>query len=140
MIGKNEEWHGTVDTTRWDAMRNAHNPNQGNARKVLCVCSAGLLRSPTIAWVLSNPPWSFNTRAAGIGSYALIPVSQVLLHWADQIVVADYRMVAIIEQMLKDYKLKGKQIVSFDIPDHYARMEPILITFAEEQAEKLLTR
>ena len=29
-------------------------------RRVLCVCSAGMLRSATMAWVLSNSPYNFN--------------------------------------------------------------------------------
>lgn len=33
-------------------------PSQGDFKKVLCVCSGGLLRSPTVAWVLSNPPFT----------------------------------------------------------------------------------
>lgn len=41
------------------------NSAQGRFRKVLCVCSAGVLRSPTAAWVFSNAPFNFNTRSAG---------------------------------------------------------------------------
>ena len=44
---------------------NSKNPYQGDFKKVLCVCSAGLLRSPTAAWVLSNAPFNFNTREIG---------------------------------------------------------------------------
>lgn len=69
---------------------NARNPYQGKYKHVLCVCSAGLLRSPTAAWVLSNEPYGFNTRAAGIDvGHALIPVDDVLIEWADEIVCMD---------------------------------------------------
>lgn len=69
---------------------NSHNEYQGKHKRVLCVCSAGLLRSPTAAWVLSNPPYNFNTRAAGIDvGHALIPVDDVLIEWADEIVCMD---------------------------------------------------
>lgn len=71
-------------------IHNAGNPYQGKFKRVLCVCSAGLLRSPTAAWVLSNEPFNFNTRAAGLdASHALIPVDDVLLAWADEIVCMD---------------------------------------------------
>jgi predicted protein tyrosine phosphatase len=69
---------------------NSKNPYQGKFKRVLCVCSAGLLRSPTVAWVLSNEPYNFNTRAAGIDvGHALIPVDDVLLEWADEVVCMD---------------------------------------------------
>jgi len=69
---------------------NSKNPYQGKYKRVLCVCSAGLLRSPTAAWVLSNEPFNFNTRAAGIDEgHALIKVDDVLLEWADEIVCMD---------------------------------------------------
>ena len=69
---------------------NSKNPYQGKYKRVLCVCSAGLLRSPTAAWVLSNEPYGFNTRAAGIDAgHALIPVDDVLIEWADEIVCMD---------------------------------------------------
>lgn len=44
---------------------NASNKFQGSYKRVLCVCSAGLLRSPTAALVLSKDPYNFNTRACG---------------------------------------------------------------------------
>lgn len=65
---------------------NSKNPYQGDAKKVLCVCSAGLLRSPTAANVLNNI-LGYNTRAAGVSlDHALIPVDEVLLEWADEVV------------------------------------------------------
>ena len=61
-------------------LANTHNHYQGDAKRVLCVCSAGLLRSPTAAFVLSQEPFGFNTRAAGIAEdFALIVVDDVLL-------------------------------------------------------------
>jgi predicted protein tyrosine phosphatase len=69
---------------------NCTNPYQGNTKKVLCVCSAGLLRSPTAAVVLSQEPFNYNTRAAGISTdYALVQVDDVLVTWADEIVCMD---------------------------------------------------
>lgn len=68
-------------------LANVNNPYQGSARRVLCVCSAGLLRSPTTAVVLANEPFNYNTRAAGTSDeFALVPVDQALLTWANEIV------------------------------------------------------
>jgi small subunit ribosomal protein S1 len=57
---------------------NVNNGFQGKFRHVLCVCSAGLLRSPTLAEILSQPPYNFNTRAVGIAKeFALIPIDML---------------------------------------------------------------
>ncbi len=62
----------------FNRLHNMRNPHQGSNKKVLCVCSAGLLRSPTLAWILSNEPFNFNTRAVGTSSeYALIVLDEV---------------------------------------------------------------
>lgn len=77
----------------------AANPYQGAFKRVLCICSAGLLRSPTAAVVLSQEPFNCNTRAAGIeDSYALIPVDDALMSWAQEVVCMTqqhYEMLAI---------------------------------------------
>lgn len=65
---------------------NTRNMYQTEAKRVLVVCSAGLLRSPTGANVLHRE-FGYNTRAAGSSEdFALIPVSEALIYWADEIV------------------------------------------------------
>lgn len=99
---------------------NCRNPGQGYYKKVLCVCSAGLLRSPTAALVLNQAPFNFNTRAAGIEeSYALIPVTEVLLYWADEIVCMTKQHQQMIQRKLEEF-LMTRRIVVLDIPDDYS--------------------
>jgi predicted protein tyrosine phosphatase len=103
-------------------LSNCHNPYQGNYKKVLCVCSAGLLRSPSVALVLSQEPFNFNTRAAGInGNFALIVVDQVLLEWADEIVCMNKGQQWTVKQMLDDFKMEVKKpfVKVLDIPDSF---------------------
>lgn len=67
-------------------LANVVNKYQTDAKRVLCICSAGLLRSPTLANVL-HQELGYNTRAAGSSEeYALIPISVALIYWADEIV------------------------------------------------------
>lgn len=108
-------------------MHNCTNPYQGKARKVLCVCSAGLLRSPTAAVVLAQEPWNFNTRSAGLREYALIPVDKILLHWADDIVCMEKWMVQELVTMTP------KIITCLDIPDNYEYMQPELVALIRER-------
>ncbi len=69
-------------------LANVHNRYQGNTPKVLFLCSAGLLRSATAAHTFSSPPYNWNTRTAGVEiEYALNPVNEALLEWADEIYV-----------------------------------------------------
>lgn len=102
-------------------------------KRVLCVCSAGLLRSPTTAVVLAGEPFNFNTRAAGIEtSYALIPVDDVLLEWADQIVCMTKRhRDDLLEKFEED--ANGKDIVVLNIPDDFLYRDPKLVSLIKER-------
>lgn len=77
-----------IKVTR-NQLSNVSNPFQGKAKKVLCCCSAGLLRSPTLANVLHHE-LGYNTRAVGLApEYALIPITEALIAWCDEIVFVD---------------------------------------------------
>lgn len=118
----------------YNRIGNASNRFQGDTKKVLCVCSAGLLRSPTMAVVLSQEPYNYNTRAAGLSKeYALIPVDEVLLHWADEFVCAEPWMAEEIQDMLKILALEGKVVLSLDIPDKYYYRHPELVKMIKEK-------
>lgn len=103
----------------------ALNHYQGDFPRVLCVCSGGLLRSPTLAWVLSNAPYNCNTRAAGSHhEYALVPVDQVLLNWARYVVfVNTENLDRTLEMKLR---VPNSRFV-LDIPDRYAFRDTKLI-------------
>lgn len=105
-------------------LANCHNQFQGKFMRVLCVCSAGLLRSPTAAFVLSQEPFNFNTRAAGLTKeFALIPVDEVLLNWADEVVCMNAEQKKQLEDMIKD----GTSVINLDIEDNYRYRDPELI-------------
>lgn len=110
---------------------NSKNSFQGAYKRVLCVCSAGLLRSPTAAVVLSQAPFNFNTRAAGIvKEYALINVDEVLLHWADEIVCMTD------EQKTELEKRTQKPVICLGISDNYAYRDSELIDLIRTKYEE----
>lgn len=120
-------------------IHNSTNPFQGKYKKVLCVCSAGLLRSPTTAVVLSQEPYNYNTRAAGItAEYALIVVDTVLLEWADEIVCMEPRQKAAINERLNKLQAIGKPVVCLDIPDQYRYRDEELIALIKERYDLYL--
>lgn len=101
---------------------NCKNGYQGDTKKVLCVCSSGLLRSPTAAVILSQPPYNYNTRAVGVDkSHALIPIDQVLLEWADEIICMDS------DHEKEIRHLTDKPIVVLGIPDEFGYMDGALV-------------
>lgn len=99
---------------------------QGEYRRVLCVCTAGLLRSPTMAWVLSNPPYNRNTRAAGSHlEFALVPVTRPLLDWADDVIFAnEANYVVTLRHFPEGWKRKT---FILNVPDQYGYREPELV-------------
>lgn len=103
---------------------NITNPYQTTTKKVLCLCSAGLLRSPTCANVL-HEEFGYNTRSAGMDqNYALIPLTEALLYWADEVIVMDVHMKMEVHRLYEDINpLKAKYmsdlVHNLDIPDHF---------------------
>jgi len=116
---------------------NAKNPYQGKAIKALCVCSAGLLRSPTIARELTLR--GYNTRACGTSEkYALVYISEALIHWADEIHVvkgeARYLETCLLS-LFSDKKDRPKVIV-YDLPDIYGTFDPQLNLKIQEKLDE----
>lgn len=116
--------------TKLNRIHNSNNPYQGEYKRVLAVCSAGLLRSPSTAVVLASEPFNFNTRAAGLAEdYALIPVDDVLLNWAQEIVVMQPDQKLQVEKRLVGLGL-NTPVICLDIPDSFA--------YRDEQLMKLI--
>ena len=118
----------------YNRLHNVGNPHQGPSLKVLCVCSAGLLRSPTMAWLLCQEPWGFNTRAAGLSKdYALIPVDPVLIAWADEIITVEKELT---DELISKFK-PDKTVHTIEIPDQFGYRDPYLVKLMREALTKL---
>lgn len=112
---------------------NSKNPYQGDFKKVLCVCSAGLLRSPTAAWVLSNAPFNFNTRAVGSNpEYAMVMLDAVNVCWADEVVVMDSSQANLVKELLHEYGWE-KPVHVLNTPDDYGYRDPELVAVLTEK-------
>ena len=123
------------------------NAYQGKHRKVLTVCSAGCLRSPTAAHILSSPPWNFNTRCAGTSEeYAIVPVTEALVVWADVILVMDQFQWKFImdmqnkmfnETQLSMHEFEFKPIHNLEIEDEFDYRNPKLVEIMTEKFKEL---
>ena len=113
------------------------NSYQGDYKRVLTVCSANMLRSPTMAHVLSAEPYNFNTRSAGTSDFALIPVTNDLLMWADEIVCADSEHTTVINRMLQKLDI-DKPLINLRIPDVYEYRNEGLIELIKLRYDDIL--
>lgn len=102
-------------------------------RRVVCVCSAGLLRSPTAALVLSQEPWNFNTRAVGlVPQFALVPLDEVLLEWADEFVCMTEEQAAEVSGRLEAIRVTTP-VTCLNIPDNFGYRDPVLMDLIRER-------
>lgn len=113
------------------------NKYQGDYKKVLTVCSANMLRSPTIAHVLSAEPYNYNTRSAGTAGFALIPVTDDLLGWADEIVCADTEHAILIRSKMMESDI-DRPIINLRIPDNYEYRNPELIELIKKRYDEAM--
>lgn len=111
------------------------NPYQGKDKRVLFVCSGGLLRSATAANIFGAK--GYNTRSAGSASYALVPLSANLLAWAQYIVfVHPYNQVQALQTFKDtDWEQNIRDAIVLNIDDKYEYKNPILIEQLEYQLE-----
>ena len=118
---------------------NASNRHQGKYKRVLAVCSGGLLRSPTIAHTLAAEPYNYNTRSAGLDAdYALNLVDQVLLEWADEIVCADTEHEVTVKLKLMDIGITSKPVVNLKLPDVYPYRDRKLVHLIKKRYNQYL--
>jgi predicted protein tyrosine phosphatase len=124
--------------SEFNRFHNISNPYQGNLKKVLCVCSAGLLRSPTLAYLLSGDPWNYNTRAVGTDvGHALIPVELIHLVWSDLIICMNGEQERFLKEMKKSSKWKVRaKIVCINVPDAFEYRDPALIELLKERIKE----
>ena len=96
--------------------------------RILTVCSAGILRSPTAAYILSKDPFNYNTRACGLDQdFALIQFDEVLAVWAEKIIVMDLSQKRRVTELLEKWDLfELKTLMNFGIRDDYDYREPSL--------------
>jgi len=119
---------------------NIGNVFQGDTKKVLTVCSAGLLRSATLQNFLIRE-YGYNVRNCGtVESYALIPISEALVLWADEIIFVNRENFDKVRDELEKLDVVNKCYV-LDIPDIYTFNAPELIDLCKIQyADKSLIK
>jgi predicted protein tyrosine phosphatase len=84
---------------------------------------------------LSQEPYNYNTRAAGlVPQFALIPVDKVLIHWAEEIVCMTDEQA----ESLRPIVPEDKKIVVLGIPDNFAYRDPELVELIKKSYDQHL--
>ncbi len=108
-------------------MGNALNIYQGDTKKVLSVCSAGLLRSATLQNFLIKEK-GYNVRNCGSEpAFALVPISEALLYWADEVVFVNKENFNAVKDRYYEIIRPGTKTLILDIPDNYGFNNPKLL-------------
>lgn len=115
------------------------NPYQTSARRIVFVCSVGMLRSPTAQIVASQH--GFNARACGSDrDRALIPLSANLIEWAEKIVFMNFENLCqalnTFEGTGYDETIRERKVV-WNIEDQYEWGDNILFRILEEKVQLL---
>lgn len=102
--------------------------------RVLFICSANRLRSPTAEQIFSA--WeNIECDSAGISQDATVSVSVEQIQWADIIFVMEKSHRNRLTKKFKPH-LKDKRVVVLGIPDDYEFMDPLLIKLLEARVPK----
>jgi len=114
-----------------------YNQRVDKYKRVVTVCSAGCLRSPTAAVVLAKKPFNFNTRCAGLtDEYAIIPFTETLFVWADEIVVMEQWIGTEVGSRAKEwgYDMTDiSKVINLEIPDKFPYRDPELMQMIKDR-------
>ena len=107
---------------------------QGKDKRLLFVCSAGILRSATGANLFAKK--GYNTRTCGTHEYALVPLTANLIMWAHQIIFVNpdnyhKALTTFHESSILRFLQDKSQVLN--IEDDYMYNDPTLIRLLEEQ-------
>ncbi len=97
--------------------------------KLLFVCTANQLRSPTAAAVFAD---EHETLSAGLSPFSPFPVNQDAVDWADKVFCFE-------DKQFKKLKKKfGVRATNLGVPDDYERHDPELVRLLKEKVPQFL--
>ena len=93
-------------------------------KRVLFLCTANKLRSPTAEQVFATWP-DVEVDSAGLAADTIVLVSTEQIEWADIVFVMEKVHRARLSKRFRRH-LDGKRVICLDIPDEYDFMDPTL--------------
>lgn len=108
----------------------------GVVQRVLFLCFQNRRRSATAERLFCKRT-DLDVRSAGIGPDALVRVNERMLAWADVIFVMEEPHRRELGRMFPDHQAL-RRVVSLEIPDEYAFLDPVLVDLLTERVERHL--
>jgi predicted protein tyrosine phosphatase len=105
--------------------------------KLLFVCSFNRDRSATAELLYRNQP-GFEVKSAGTSEFAITPLSEPLLDWADIIVAMECEHESFIRLRYAN-SISEKPIFCLEIPDNYCFMNDTLVNLIKERMDQILS-
>jgi predicted protein tyrosine phosphatase len=105
--------------------------------RVLFVCTANRLRSPTAEKVFADYP-GLEVRSAGLDAACPRPLSAELVGWAERVFVMERRHRDTIRRKFRG-TLGSRPVIVLGIPDEYEYMQPELVALLKERVPELLS-
>ena len=105
-------------------------------KRVLFICGKGRQRSPTAEQVFAAVP-EWETDSAGLSADADLPLSSEQVEWATHIAVMEKRQLARLRRAFPK-QVSGRKLVSLDIADDYAFMQPELVALLRQRAGRIV--
>ncbi|MEW5704402.1 MAG: phosphotyrosine protein phosphatase [Pseudomonadota bacterium] len=104
--------------------------------KILFVCTANKLRSPTAEAVFAEYP-GLEVRSAGLDPQAPKPLTAELVAWADRLLVMEQRHRDVVRKRFRQ-ELDARPVIVLGIPDDYEFMQEELVTLLKERVPQFL--
>jgi predicted protein tyrosine phosphatase len=104
--------------------------------RILFVCTANRLRSPTAAAVFADDP-GLEVRSAGLDAACPRPLTAELVAWADRLFAMEQRHRSAIKRRFRE-QFGGTPVIVLGIPDEYEFMQPELIALLKERVPQFL--
>lgn len=102
--------------------------------RILFVCTANIDRSPTAESLYAGDP-RYEVLSAGTAGFALVPISERIVEWADRIFVMSEREDRHKTELEKRFPGRALDIVDLDVEDRWYRGDPELVKVLLERLE-----
>lgn len=107
----------------------------GSRKRVVCICSAGLMRSPTAAMVIGNTynceTMFFGTSEIAEGGTMAKNMAEAVLATADEVVCMEQHHADFLREA--GVLPEGMPVKVLDIPDEYLKLDPVLVELILER-------
>jgi predicted protein tyrosine phosphatase len=109
---------------------------RGRMKRILFICGKGRQRSPTAELIFASLP-GCETDSAGLSADSAALVSSEQLEWATHIAVMERRQMSRLRRAFPKL-VAGRKLVSLDIPDDFAFMQPELVAMLQQRAGRII--